>query len=79
MNTLLTPPTDLDRYTVRSRKNNQRYLLDLNGMMKITELIDFYNESIYYLPDDVTVRGYTQDDDTYTSVELKVNELIFTR
>jgi hypothetical protein len=77
MKTVTTRLKDRDQYAVRSRRDNRKYTLDLDGMMKINELINFYNESIYYMPDDVTVRAYTLDD-TYQPVELQVNELIFT-
>lgn len=66
------------RYLVKTRFAKDEYLIDQKTYFHIMDLVRFYHESIYMLPDDEYVRAEKIDDPHHTSpCDIQVNHLVF--
>ncbi len=67
-----------DGYLVVDRYRQGRYKIDFQTYDHIVELVMFYHESMYLLPDDEMVEVTGIDKDNYgVRKMMKVNEIVF--
>lgn len=65
-------------HKAHDRYSKIEYLIDQRTYHYILDLVQFYHESIYWLPDDEHVKALRIDDDRHNSpCEIQVNHLIF--
>ena len=65
-------------HLIVDRYSQERYRIDLDTYQRIIEMIRFYNESIYALPDDEVIEATGADDQNGgRRVRLRVNQIVF--
>lgn len=71
---------DSSSFKVKSRKTHQQYKISQKDWHHIMDLVKFYHESIYLLPDFETICAEKLDftGNTIDRCTLKVNEVVFT-
>ena len=63
---------------ITDRYGHHHFKIDLNTYQKILEMITFYDQSIYYFPDEEVIEATGADPDNLgEKVTLKVNEIVF--
>ena len=60
---------------VVNRFDQHEYSISTSDYNKILELVDFYHESMYLLPDDETVD--VTDEPEHITKKMRINELVF--
>lgn len=67
------------KYLAKDRYTKQEFLIDLATYHSIMDLIHFYHESIYNLPDSesVLVQKVSNDSKTVDYVRIPMNRIIF--
>lgn len=72
-----SPPTS-NHLLAKDRFGNLEYLVDQKDYYYIMDLIRFYHDSIYMLPDDEVIHVEKIDGNEHTSTcDVPVNQLIF--
>ncbi len=67
-----------DELLIVHRYNQHRYRISMLTYHRIVEMIKFYNESIYSLPDFEVIEAIGADDENEGVKEiLQVNEIVF--
>jgi len=68
--------TEVNVIMVKDRYTQKRYIMDFSTFQNIQEIVSFYNDSIYNLPDDLMVELRTSlDCEDCETVNL--NHLVF--
>jgi hypothetical protein len=68
--------TEVNDIFVKDRYTQKKYMMDFSTFQKVKEIVTFYNDSIYNLPDDLMVELRISPDceDCET---VKINHLVF--
>lgn len=71
--------TQSTHYTARDRFEDHEYLIDQKNYYYIMDLINFYHDSIYSLPDNEIIQAEKIEDEQHTTpCNVPVNHLVFT-